>query len=157
MSSKLTLIKWVILLVTKTNAITIVIVFLRTMASNNFSISDEESEDQATCYICMHTFDEKEHKPKFFSCHHTFCLTCSKVSFSFILFIFIISNNKFPFVFGWQDLVSRSAMRGQITCSKCNSVCILPTQGAELLSKNNYALNNIKIKHQIKNMAIDQQ
>ena len=49
------------------------------MASNAATV-EEESVDQATCCICMETFNDGGQKPKFLSfCHHTYCLKCIKV------------------------------------------------------------------------------
>ena len=49
------------------------------MDSNQAATVEEESEDQATCCICLEFYDEGERKPKFLSCHHTYCLKCIKV------------------------------------------------------------------------------
>ena len=48
-------------------------------------------------------------------------------------------------------MVNRSPTAGQVDCPKCKAICILPTQGPEALSTNNYVLNNIKLQNVLKN------
>ena len=48
---------------------------------------EEQNEDLAMCCICSNSYDEKDHKPKFLICLHTFCLKCIEVS-QIQLFIF---------------------------------------------------------------------
>ena len=76
-----------------------VIYFVHAMASNEVSTTDDgESEDQATCCICLHTFNDLERKPKFLPCFHTVCVTCIKVSSRFSQYIILSLMTKLPFV-----------------------------------------------------------
>lgn len=54
---------------------------------------DEDSEevevdddDMLTCTVCLTLFDEGIHKPKFLTCHHTFCVECLKVDLCHCLY-----------------------------------------------------------------------
>ena len=50
------------------------------MASNTETTAEQESEDLTTCCVCFEVYNEGDRKPKFISCHHTYCLGCIKVS-----------------------------------------------------------------------------
>ena len=39
----------------------------------------DEVEDLTSCSICFYPYSEEAHKPKYLSCHHTFCLECIRV------------------------------------------------------------------------------
>jgi len=39
----------------------------------------DEVEDLTSCSICFYPYGEEAHKPKYLSCHHTFCLDCIRV------------------------------------------------------------------------------
>ena len=39
----------------------------------------DEITDMTSCGICLDPYDIELHKPKYLSCHHTFCLECIKV------------------------------------------------------------------------------
>ena len=49
------------------------------MASNSATTVEEEMKDLTTCCVCMEVYNEGDRKPKFISCHHTYCITCIKV------------------------------------------------------------------------------
>lgn len=39
-------------------------------------LSGADSHDLLMCDICLESYDDKDHEPKFLSCHHSFCYTC---------------------------------------------------------------------------------
>ena len=50
------------------------------MASNVATEAVQESDDLTICCVCMEVYNEGNRKPKSLSCHHTYCVTCIKVS-----------------------------------------------------------------------------
>ena len=50
------------------------------MASNVPTKAEQESDDLTTCCVCFEVFNERDRQPKFLTCHHTYCLSCIKVS-----------------------------------------------------------------------------
>ena len=93
------------------------------MATNGIKNAvEEESHDLMHCCICMEEYDSGLHKPKFISCHHTFCLQCLKKMIA----------DQLPSV-------------ASVACPVCKTVCPVVGRVAEQLPTNMYALNIVQL------------